>query len=285
SLPRLKGIYRRSWVKNNLLLRRTREIAETLDAAGLRPLFLEGATLAARYYPELGLRPTSTVHLLLAPGGEQLVLSRLTHGGWQPRVGSGAFPGFRLLFDPWGNICAVRTALALDFAEPGSPGTAEAPLWQAAQLQDAAGSDVLVPAPTDALLALLVGGVRVGPIPRTQWVTDAAMVLRAGEVDWDRLLELGGAHGQTLRLRDGLAYLLHLPGPRPPGLHEAIDRLGGQSTSRREGLGYSFSSGSLSRLGGFSEAVAEHLAATNGDSAARTMTRFPAHLRERWGLA
>src|SRR5439155_15549659 len=41
-LPRLKGIYRRSWVKNNLLLGRTSEIAETLQTVSVPALFLEG---------------------------------------------------------------------------------------------------------------------------------------------------------------------------------------------------------------------------------------------------
>jgi polysaccharide transporter, PST family len=283
-LPRLKGIYRRSWVKNNLLLRRTCEISETLHATGVRPLFLEGATLAARYYPELGLRPTSTVHLLVRPQDERRALSRLERGGWQARPGSGAFPGYSLLFDARDNICALRAALAYDFVDPAG-GSAEAALWNAAQMQDVSGNEVLVPTPTDALLAVLVGGARRGPIPRTQWVTDAALIIRAAEIDWDRLLELGVEHGQTVRLREALRYLLSLPDRWPPRLHDGYQWLLRRPTTRRETLGYSFSSGSLARLGGFAEAIAEHLAATDGDSPARTVRRFPARLRERWGLA
>jgi hypothetical protein len=58
-LPRLKGIYRSTWVKNNLLVERTRETHEVLAEAGVEPFFVGGVTVSA-YYDDMGLRPTRT---------------------------------------------------------------------------------------------------------------------------------------------------------------------------------------------------------------------------------
>src|SRR3954454_15468108 len=63
-LPRLKGIYKNTWVRNNLLLERIGETADALASAGLRPLFLAGTLFADRFYSSLALRPTASVELL-----------------------------------------------------------------------------------------------------------------------------------------------------------------------------------------------------------------------------
>lgn len=280
-LPRLKGIYRRAWVKNNLLLERTKEIGEALRAAGIQALFLEGAVLADRYYPELGLRPTSTTHLLVRADEAAGAVVALERIGWRVRAASGDYPGWRFLFDDDGNVCVLRTSIAFDFAA-AEGAVSDAPLWESAERQAVAGTEVLVPAPTDALLAICVSGARLSPLPRTQWIADAAMVLRGHEVDWRRLVELGQGRGQTLRLRAVFDYLLRLPVPHPP--EEVHIRLDEASVTRRERLIYALSSRSIRGLGGVPETTAAHLAATPHESLARALVSLPARFRDRWGL-
>jgi putative nucleotidyltransferase-like protein len=281
-LPRLKGIYRRTWVKNNLLLERTRDIAEALRETGIRALFLEGAALALRYYPDLGLRPTSFIHLLVTEAEEAKAFMQLQRAGWSDRPDSGAHAGWRFLFDGGGNICVLRTSVAFDFVAPEDRALTPAPLWEAAERQEVAGTEILVPTPTAALLGIVVSGARLGPVPSTQWLADAAMVLRGHEIDWERLLQVGIARGQALRLRHVFDYLLQLPVPDPP--RDVRVRLDGAPVTRRQRLIYALSSGSFRGLGGVQETVAEHLAATGHESLARTAATFPGRLRDRWGL-
>ena len=282
-LPRLKGIYRRSWVKNNLLLGRTSEIAVTLRDAGIPALFLEGPIHAARFYGDLGLRPTSSVHVLVPESDAAEASSRLERDGWKPRPGSGAYPGWRLLFDTGGNICVLRTSLAYDYVGGGG-GPTEEPLWSAADAHEVGETQVLVPTPTDALLAACVAGARYGPLPPTQWLTDSVMILRTGEIDWDRLIELSVAHRQHLRLRKALACLLDLPVPVPERVSAAHTWLAHESTTRRDRLTFQLASGRLARRSGFPHALAELLAATSGESLVRTAARLPRHLCARWSV-
>jgi len=282
-LPRLKGIYRRSWVKNNLLLDRTSEIANTLQAAGLPALFLEGPTQAARFYGDLALRPSSAVHVLTTAADATEASKRLENRGWNLRPGSDGYPGWHVLFAANGDICVLRSSLSFDYIGRGDQ-PAEEPLRRAAEAFEVYGIQVLVPMPTDAFFAACVAGARYGPLPATQWLTDAVMILRSGELDWDRLVELAVAHRQHLRLREALGCLLDLPVPVPRRVADAYAWLGQWQPTRRDRLAFALSTGTLARRGGLADALAELLATTTGESLARTATRLPAHLCARWGL-
>ena len=281
-MPRLKGIYRRSWVKNNLLLERTRDLAVALREVGIQALFLEGPLLALRYYPDLALRPTTLVHVLVGEADEAAATTRLGRVGWSERPGSGAYPGWRFLFDANGNIAVLRTSFAFDFVPRGHSVFSTESLWQAAERQEAAGTEVLVPSSTEALLAICVAGARVGFVPGTQWIVDAAMVLRGREIDWERLLGIALEHGQALRLREAVDYLRRLPVPEPPA--EVRERLAGATVTRRERLIYALAAGSIRGPGSVPETLAEHLAATGDESLPRALATYPGRLRARWGV-
>jgi hypothetical protein len=87
-LPRLKGIYRKAWVANALLVERTKETAEALTAVGVPALFIEGVALASRFYSELGLRPTTVVDVCVSERDEPAALAQLQHAGWAASEGA-----------------------------------------------------------------------------------------------------------------------------------------------------------------------------------------------------
>lgn len=110
------------------------------------------------------------------------------------------------------------------------------------------------------------------------------MILRAAELDWDRLIDLAVTHRQHLRLRDALACLLDLPVPVPERVHAAHAWLERQRPTRRDRLAFALSSGRLARRGGLPHALAELVAQTTGESLARTGARLPRHLCARWSV-
>jgi hypothetical protein len=61
-------------------------------------------------------------------------------------------------------------------------------------------------------------------------------------------------------------------------------RLEGTSATPRERLAHACAAGSVRGLGALPEIVAEHLAATTGESATRALLLFPDRLRERWNI-
>lgn len=282
-LPRLKGIYRRSGVENNLLLGRVSDVAKALRDAEIPALFLEGPTHAVRFYGDLALRPTSSVHVLVAPSDVGTASAKLERRGWTLRPGSGVFPGWRLLFDSAGSICVLRSSLAFDYVGRRDERAAES-LWDAAESYAVGETEAVVPTPTDALLAACVVGARYGPLPPTQWLTDAVMILRTAEVDWDRIVDLAVTHGQCLRLRSALACLLDLPVAVPERVSAAHAWLAGPRPTRRDRLAFALSSGRLARRNGLLHALGELVAVTAGESLTRTVARIPRYLSARWDV-
>jgi hypothetical protein len=58
-LPRLKGLYRRTWYLNQLKLAEARPWLELLQGEGIDTLLLKGVPLGLEYYGDLGQRPIS----------------------------------------------------------------------------------------------------------------------------------------------------------------------------------------------------------------------------------
>jgi hypothetical protein len=132
------------------------------------------------------------------------------------------------------------------------------------------------------LLVACVGGARLQASPSLLWILDAAFVIRSGEVNWRRLVEIGRSRGQALRLREALRYLGRLPGVAVPA--EPLRALEREPVALRERLGYELASGSLKVGGSLPELAAAHLATSSSRSLAGVVAGFPSYLASRWGV-
>jgi len=281
-LPRLRGIYRRAWVRNTLQLDRARRTAAVLEEAAIPALFLHGAVFADRFYPDLGLRPTSATHVLIDPERLQNALWRALRVGWGTRVDAPAGPdGRRYLFDDEGSVCVLQPSVEFDFVTTSGE-TSGTRLWECAERQRIGEGRADVPSATDSLLVTIVSGARTGAVPSIQWIVDAAMIARSSVVDWSRIVDLAGEYAQVVRVRDALETLRSLDVlETPPDVGAALS---GARPTRRERVVYRCTTTPRGRLGAFPEIVAQHLAETTQESMTRTLATFPSRLRERWRL-
>src|SRR5205814_1172868 len=117
---RLRGIYRREWLRANVLAERTKAVATVLREAGLEALFVEGAVVAARYYPALGLRPSWYVDVLARENDAPRALAALADAGWSAPDGD-APTGRWAVADRDRIVCVVRTSVAYDFVLRNDP--------------------------------------------------------------------------------------------------------------------------------------------------------------------
>jgi Uncharacterised nucleotidyltransferase len=281
--PRLKGIVRKTWVLNNLLLEQSNEVGRELRDAGLQAMFVEGPVLAKRFYPDLAMRPSSYFDVLVDSNDVEKALAPLAALGWRadpdvltPRKDR------RGLVNEHGHRGVVRTSLSVDFTGPKGRRRAHAPLWDGAERLQDGESDLLVPSRTDCMLAVCVTHARAESISGPQWVADAKMLLE-GDIDWPRLISGARGGGQTLRLTEALAYLADTVGPRPPS--DVLEQLSTVRVSRRERFVHECTAGRFRRTGALPRLVAEHLSESADKSLLRAAVSFPAHLRDRWRLS
>jgi hypothetical protein len=278
-LARLRGVYRRTWVKNNLLLGRTLETADALADENVPALLVEGATLASRVYPELALRPTHVIDVLVDASSSDHALAALGGAGWREPPSVGGTPkAVYYLYDVSRNVLALRSVLGVDVVSPTGGERRHASLLSPAERYRLGDREVLVPRATETLFALIALNARHGNPTRLQWMVDAKMVLLS-DIDWQRLATLADDTAQVLRVRDALDLLALLPGARPP--EDALLALRRRSTGARQRIAYVFTT---TTSAGPAAALVEHLAETSHRPPHAAITGLPGFLRDRWNL-
>lgn len=212
-LDRLKGIYRSTWVKNNLLVQRLAETLEALRAREVEPLLVDSLATAARYYPEIALRPTPTIDFVI-PATLLVPAARgLGAAGWSApeplRFGAHGPIAFS---DAGGHTCRLRATPAVELAMSVEE------LEAASVPLELGGSRVRALAVEHDLLAACVEGARAKPIRSIQWLVDVCQILRAcaSEISSERLVAAASSHAQTLRLRRALEYVGEVVGIAAP---------------------------------------------------------------------
>jgi hypothetical protein len=82
-LPRLRGIYRRTWYANNLMLGRLRHAVEAVEASGADPIVISSCELPALYYEEYGLRRVDVLRVLVTVERADAAARALLNDGWE----------------------------------------------------------------------------------------------------------------------------------------------------------------------------------------------------------
>ena len=84
-MSKLKGIYRQTWYKNQLLLGQLAGLVRTFHQADIPTLLLGGAALSILHYHDLGARPVFKCALLVPAGQALQAVNLLARLGWRPQ--------------------------------------------------------------------------------------------------------------------------------------------------------------------------------------------------------
>jgi putative nucleotidyltransferase-like protein len=204
AMPKLKGVYRYTWFKNQSVLRQAGAPIRALREAGIPTLALKGATLCPLYYRDWGVRRMDDFDLLVPPDRATDAMAVLRAIGATPSV-SNAETSIPLRHsvpfshpDGW--------ALDLHWYSLWRSSSDQA-LWDHAVPLEVGGEHTLAPGPTHQLLLVCVHGADWAENAPLRWVADATAVIRGGEVDWDLLVEEADARLLTVVLGSTLEYL------------------------------------------------------------------------------
>jgi hypothetical protein len=83
-MSRLKGVYRQTWYKNQLLFHRAAILLTSLQDAGIETLCLKGAAIIVLHYRDAGLRHMDDIDVLVHPHQALEAMRVLRNSGWQP---------------------------------------------------------------------------------------------------------------------------------------------------------------------------------------------------------
>lgn len=225
-LPRLKGIYRHFWTRNQLVLGRKGELLRALKDRGIPCLLLKGAALTLLVYRDFGVRPMDDFDIMVPRDHVHAAMDILENLGWNSEVHQPRDLPLSI------HACSFRDAqnsrVDLHWRLCHLPATAEfdRTLWQHAlpvTLQDVA---TAAPSLTDQFLHTCAHGPQFKDISPVRWLPDAFFLLRqAGDtLDWHRIAANAPSVGGVQGVRGTLAFLRdHLEASVPP---EALRLMG-----------------------------------------------------------
>jgi len=209
-----KGVYRRAWYQNQLLLRTLSGVLDVVAAGGIDAMLLKGVSLATRYYPNVATRPMVDIDLLVPHRDAERAVALLGREGFSPIKHTPP----RRLVDYAHGVSLVRGQSSIDLhwnaLWPQRRADADRPFWESARRIEHEGRPAYVLAPTDELFHACMHGARLSqnayswaPSPLVRWITDAFMIARRAEIDWQRIAALAERFHARLHLRDAFLYL------------------------------------------------------------------------------
>lgn len=219
-LPRLKGVYRRTWFANQLAIKAAHDVLDVLAMAG-QPALLGGPlSLALTVYADPATRPIGAP-LVVTPTTARLAAIRaLMAAGWQPSPSMDALTTARferwqdgyLFIKPLSGKESLQVRLCWHVLSP-----APSPAWRT-QWFDRAVSlttesiQAHTLAPTEQLLQALTAGPALELIP----LVDGHRLITQHPIDWPRFVRLAVQSRLTLMLVERLALIQEMGGLQLP---------------------------------------------------------------------
>jgi hypothetical protein len=222
-LEALKARYVRTWSDNLAIVHAVRPLLRALEQNGIDAVALKGLALIARFYEDLGVRPMADVDLLVTPADLDRTAAIAADLGWRPRYQ--LTPGFRRVkhASPFDHATDAPCDLHWRVFEEAGDDAADEDLRAQAEPVDFHGARFRVLSPADQLLHVCGHAARWSEVPVIRWVPDAVTVIRAGRIDWQRLVDQTSRRRFVLRMRRMLAYLRSsLDVPIPASVEAAL---------------------------------------------------------------
>ncbi len=285
-MMKLKGVYRLTWYKNQLLFHVISGILRAFHHAGIETMVLKGAALTFLCYQYYGLRPMNDFDVLVRADQAMSAIRLLQKMGWKPidfepteeYVSVSYSHGFedesgRELDLHWHIFSQCRDAYADD------------DFWEKAVVTTFHDAPTMVLNPTDQLLHVCVHGARWNETPPFRWVADAIMILNksGNEIDWSRLALQAEKCRLILPLLNTLLYLRDIfKAPMPPEIIGTLQRVQVPYVERME---YKIIANPPTKWTAILDLWCQHARLTEKTNSLRRFMTFPAFLRRIWGIS
>lgn len=238
-VARLKGVYRATWYRNQMLLNEASALIALFRGIGVDSIILKGAALIHTAYGDIGARAMEDVDLLVPAerGGDVIALLETREwkpDSWLPRGMERAYFAIKHGFN-----FRHRTGQMIDLHwnamdECIGP-KADDDFWSASVPLEIRGQSARTLCAADHLLHTFAHGTRWNPIAPLRWVADAFWLIRAAGagMDWPRLIAQARRRHLVLPMRAGLRYVAdRMHAPVPPEVLAEVDRIEAGSMER-----------------------------------------------------
>jgi hypothetical protein len=223
----LKGVYRRTWYGNQLVLARLRPLLDRLAASDVATILLNDASLVAGHYPDIGYRTIRCVDILVRANDWDSSITAAAEEGWQaePDRSFGSPTSLSIMAFAGSEGCSLRIWANLFAAEPRED--TEDRIWQEARCTQVHGRSTATLGPVQQLLCLSAEAARAREAPLVLYA-DAGLLVRSltDRSDWTGLVWQAQRYERILPLRNLLTFLqTRLSAAVPPWVVPALHKM------------------------------------------------------------
>jgi len=217
----LRGLHRRTWYQNRVMLARVAAVVTALEAASIPSMLLKGGALVSLYYRDAGQRAMVDIDLLVHRADTDRAFAVLRGLGWEHAVRrrkvlarirrfmhGTAFRSGDMELD-------LHSAVMMESRPTG----AEPALWSRAEPVAIEGAHGMAMGREDLLIHVIVHSYRWAPSASLRWITDVMAILArdTAPLDWTLLVREARRMRVTLMVERSLRYLsLELGAEVPP---------------------------------------------------------------------
>lgn len=203
---RIRGVYKLTWTRNQLLLRDLATAAQALQRNNIEVMLLKGVALALQVYGDYGVRPMSDVDVLVPNMRRQDAIAAVEHCGWRQRdPGS----GHNLYSHATRFLSSGGSELHLHWQIPylDVVGGQEGNYWENAIGFHLGDIPVKTLSPTDQLIHVCLQGYHWDSHPLLTWIADSYHIIESSDIDWACLVERAVHIDAALPMCQALKYL------------------------------------------------------------------------------
>ncbi len=290
-IGRLRGAYKLTWYKNQLLFRESAEALRSLHHAGIETMLIKGVALTLLHYGDHGLRPMGDLDVLVPRNQASLAVQLLATQGWSPSMRP--LDRFTELYflSRHAHGFEAGTGRTLDLhwhlLHECCSAISDEEFWRRAIPIEIDDVPTHALDPTDQLFHISVQGIKWDSVPPLHQAADAMTILHTAghEIDWDRFVMLCQERRMTLPARASLTYLRDVvDAPIPSGVFESIRQV---PVSRLEEFEHEVRIGSPRPVGPLRQLLLYYVRYSRqakGMGGSRRLTGFPRFLRSVWDL-
>jgi hypothetical protein len=284
---RLKGIYRRTWYQNQVLIRHAASVIDVLGHARIEAMVLKGAAAMELHYHDHGIRPMHDVDILVPTLMARQAVRVIEEAGWKPHPDPsrpverdiGVLHGAGFVNGQGGSVDLHWHAL-----EECCQDDADDDFWAASRPIALNGVAARAQCATDLFLHVCVHGSRGQPDHVIRWVADALTILHDSTppIDWERLVSQTSRRQLSVAVGESLRYLAETFGaPVPAGVLERLKRM---PVSWIERIDYRAQGAPPTVYWAVAHDTARYLRMSSGRPLARRAAGFPRYLAGLWQL-
>ncbi len=210
-MPRLKGMYRKSWSNNHLLFHKTAKVLKLLHSNEIPTIVMKGIALTIEVYKNYSVRPMADMDILVPLAQSGKTIDILKNEGWI--LQNEQYLEFNLKYGRSATFHdSEKTELDLHWHPifEAHDNISKDDFWDSSVSLEVAGEKTRAFCLTDNFFHTIVHGLRYNPEPPIRWVADAFTILNSEDciIDWNRLLRHTKKFRVSLQMKDALNYLI-----------------------------------------------------------------------------